>query len=259
MNPSQPNPDPHSAGSGDPFDYDALGHLGRWLITASTDRSLDARHVLDEAEALLHLICNRSRSQPVLRSVHAIVQDLLAERAGNQREATPGSGCQYAAGIYCPLKVPGLTIHKSAPAPERTWWLMEQACKLAIDEQIPVTYLAGSSDGQDMGNVLLEILRSRWVAAHAAESAVDGDESNLLAAIESAPLDIGITVGPTLADVRSVVRRRARVLGRPHQVIIVDCGSFVGGRNRLIETEYFLFGLQALSKEGCHIIVALGD
>ncbi len=58
---------------------------------------------------------------------------------------------------------------------------------------------------------------------------------------------------------RSVLRRRARILGRPHQVIIVDCGSFVGGRDRIIEAEYFLFGLNALSKEGCHIIVALDD
>lgn len=259
------NPNPPCAGGDAPFDYDALWQLGRWLITVSTERSLDAKHVLDEAEALLQVICNRSRSQPVLRSAHAIVQDLLAKRVGDHPETDRGDYpkeaifrgiSQNVTGIFCPFKVPGLTIHKSALAPERTWWLMAQACKLAIDEQIAVTFLAGNSEGQDVSNMLLDIVRSQWGVANTADSAADRDESNLLATIETTPLDIGITAGPTLADVRSVVRRRARMVGR-HQVIILDCGSPIGGRNRIIEAEYFLSGLNALSKEGCHIIVAL--
>lgn len=239
---------PHHLGNNEILDYDDLRDLGHWLLAAADERSLEPIQVLDALEARLHAICYRARALPVLRSGRQIVQDWLANQT-----AVRSIGAQVEDQVMVDAyTVPGVTIKTGLQSYDATWWLAQQACKLAINERIPVLFLTQQGRIGEVAAALFEVNANRWADASARQSPARTIEARVLALLEDAALDVGEAPDLVLSDLRALVRRRARG-GAAYQVVILALA--VGADRDDALPNDVLAGLEALSKEGAHIIV----
>ena len=177
------------------------------------------------------------------------MQDLLAKEGSVQ-------ACIAHAGTrkeVVPYMAAGVTVRTGIEGDDATRWLAMQASELAVDERTPVTYVTRRGHLGNVTRAFIEVIDHHWVDAEAKQAPASECVSRVLAVLDGAPLDVGEMQDFVLSDLRTLVRRRRRV-GAGHQVLILDLPVAVGTDRPDGLGCYALAGLNALSREGVHII-----
>ena len=244
--------------------YTDLADLGRWLVGAAIDQTMDAVHLLDTFEAQLHQICDASRILPNLVSAKDVARDrragqssteptknLVVNGGGHPDGCLSDSRCSNAL-----LRMNGVTFIEAGRASECDRWMIVESLRLATMHGVPVTYLSTRAETSDLVDVMIDAGRSLDLGAVPASAATGSHCEAFLAALESAPLEICGEKRLTLSDIRALVRRRLRrIVG--HHVVMLDMAADARLSDSSIDGEILVSGLRSLSREGCQIIVAV--